>query len=100
MKKRPKTERVVLANMDGVGIEAVVVRDSFYLHDTHGFPLGMQIAEGIERGVITSLVDFCRDAKKGTWKDKKIRGVIREALWFNGVPEEEVLSTLEVCGIA
>ena len=73
-----------------------VIEGAFYFHDTIGLPLGIQVAEAVKRGWALSFVNFCGDARKAGWKDKKITSVIREALLFNGVSDKEQKLSLGV----
>jgi hypothetical protein len=67
-----------------------IVTNSFFLVDSQGLPLSIQLEWAKSKGVAVSLPHFYRDALKAGWKPKKALTKIEEALVDCGQPREYI----------
>ncbi len=61
-----------------------IMGGAFFMHDTVGLPLGMQILEAKKAGVTISLPEFVADAFKAGWNDETIAKTIKGELRLIG----------------
>lgn len=59
--------------------DILLITDAFYMYDTLGFPLEVQMELAQERGALISLLDFYTDALAAGWAPEKALRVIDEA---------------------
>jgi hypothetical protein len=66
-----------------------LLSNAFYLADTKGIPLAMQMTLAHERGAMVSLLDFYCDAIQAGWSHEKAASKINEACLevFGKVPK-------------
>lgn len=69
---------------------AKIFCDAFYVSDTQGVPLAVQIAAAREKGGGISVPHFYTDAVRAGWKPEKALAVSREALIDSGCLPEYV----------
>lgn len=58
---------------------------AFFVHDTVGLPLGMQILRAVEMGITISVPLFVEDARKAGWGDRTIAKTIKQELRDSGL---------------
>lgn len=75
-------------------LRRVLLLHAFKIHDTHGVPLSLQVAECKRSGYAVSLPAFYRDALRAGWKAPKARAVVEEALVDAGTPRAYVDAAL------
>ena len=65
-----------------------IMGGAFFMHDTVGLPLGVQILEAKKGGVTMSVPEFVTDARRAGWPDNRILKTIKSELVDSGLHQD------------
>lgn len=72
------------------------VHEGFFMYDTHGLPLWVQMDYCLSRGCTVALDSFVMDALSAGWSFEKACAPVREALEMNFGPDAQEIMELFV----